>query len=81
MDAQRRWDHRGEQRQDNSTALWAEVRARRNALLAACDWTQLTDMADPQRVRWQPYRQALRDITNQDDPSNINWPIVPNLKD
>lgn len=55
---------------------WAEVRAERNALLAACDWTQLPD-APVDAVAWADYRQALRDITLQDDPFNITWPKEP----
>lgn len=44
--------------------LWAEVRDRRNALLAASDWTQLPDVPENIREAYKPYRQALRDITN-----------------
>jgi hypothetical protein len=26
---------------------------------------------------WRNYRQALRDITKQSDPSNLTWPTKP----
>lgn len=59
---------------------WTEVRARRAALLAACDWTQTLDapLTDAQRAAWAAYRQALRDITdNFDCPAQITWPEEP----
>lgn len=42
----------------------AQVRRVRDALLAACDWTQLPDAAlTPERAeRWRRYRQQLRDL-------------------
>ena len=39
------------------------LRQRRNQLLAECDWTQSEDVASAVRDAWKPYRQALRDIT------------------
>jgi hypothetical protein len=54
-------------------AQWGVVRAERNKLLAACDWTQLPD-ASADAAAWAVYRQALRDITNQANPFNIVWP-------
>lgn len=60
-------------------AQWDVVRAERNKLIAACDWTQLSDAAltNLQTAEWALYRQALRDITTQGDPFNINWPVSP----
>lgn len=55
---------------------WDTVRDRRNYSLATCDWTQLPDAPVDSTV-WAEYRQALRDITNQDDPFNIIWPQEP----
>jgi len=59
--------------------LWAQVRAKRNGLLAQSDWTQLPDspLTAAQKQAWAAYRQALRDITKQADPNNIQWPGVP----
>jgi hypothetical protein len=56
---------------------WATVRAERDALLRASDWTQLPDIPASTRAAWAPYRQALRDITQQADPFNIVWPVAP----
>ncbi len=54
------------------------VRSARNALLSACDWTQMTDVPAATRAVWQPYRQALRDITRQTGfPVDIHWPKAP----
>jgi hypothetical protein len=57
-------------------AQWAEIRAERNAKLAACDWTQLPD-APADTAAWATYRQELRDITTQNDPFDIIWPSLP----
>ncbi len=57
--------------------LWAAVRVQRNALLSASDWTQLPDVPGATQSAWTSYRQALRDITNQPDPSNVTWPTEP----
>lgn len=54
-----------------------EIRAQRNALLAACDWTQLAD-APADGLAWATYRQALRDIPEQAGfPANVVWPVAP----
>lgn len=60
---------------------WAAVRARRQRLLAASDWTDTASA--PYRLgqelydAWQEYRQELRDITLQPDPADIEWPSPP----
>lgn len=58
---------------------WSSVRADRNKLLADCDWTQLPDapLSNIEMQKWASYRQALRDITTQSNPFNIQWPTVP----
>jgi len=60
-------------------AQWAVVRAQRNQLIANTDWTQLPDAAltNIETANWASYRQALRDITTQSDPFNIEWPVSP----
>jgi hypothetical protein len=58
---------------------WPIVRAERNALLSASDWTQLPDVPLDTKEAWAAYRQALRDITNQPDPFNIVWPVPPGV--
>lgn len=55
----------------------AAVRADRNARLAACDWTQLSD-APVDDLAWAVYRQALRDVTSQAGfPWEVVWPDEP----
>jgi hypothetical protein len=56
---------------------WPLVRQQRDALLAKSDWTQLPDVPLATKDAWATYRQALRDITLQPDPFNIDWPTVP----
>jgi hypothetical protein len=60
--------------------LAAAARAKRDALLAASDWTQLPDspLAGEVRTAWATYRQALRDISDQQGfPQEIDWPETP----
>jgi hypothetical protein len=55
-----------------------EVRKIRNDLVAATDWTQGKDIAQSVSETWQPYRQQLRDITEQAGfPWTVVWPVVP----
>lgn len=58
----------------------ALARLRRDALIAASDWTLLQDapFTNEQRSVWVAYRQALRDVPQQEGfPSNIEWPEKP----
>lgn len=56
---------------------WAVVRAERDRLLTACDWTQVADApVDP--APWAAYRQTLRDIPQDfDSPDDVIWPEAP----
>lgn len=47
----------------------ANIRATRNQLLNACDWTQAVDCNIAKKTEWATYRQALRDL-----PSTITEP-------
>lgn len=61
----------------------ADIRAERDSLLRASDWTSLPD-ATPAggRAAWLEYRQALRDITNGlTDPATVVWPSPPTQRD
>jgi hypothetical protein len=60
-------------------AQWAAVRSDRNRRLTMSDWTQLPDapLTNTEATNWGSYRQALRDITTQSDPFNIEWPVPP----
>lgn len=58
--------------------LAAQVRADRDTRLAATDWTQGKDIPDSVSSLWAPYRQALRDVTNQSSfPQSVVWPERP----
>lgn len=48
----------------------------RNSLLYSSDWTQLADVAltETEKQSWRVYRQALRDMT-EDDFLSGNFPI------
>jgi len=55
----------------------AEARNQRDALLSASDWTQVSD-APVDQAAWATYRQALRDIPEQEGfPREIAWPAQP----
>lgn len=59
-------------------ALFTSAKEKRYSLLLNCDWTQLPDVPEETRLKWQDYRQALRDITLQEGfPENIIWPTKP----
>lgn len=47
----------------------ANIRATRNQLLNACDWTQAVDCTIAKKTEWATYRQTLRDL-----PSTITEP-------
>lgn len=54
-----------------------EARDLRGKLLAASDWTQVPDAPVDQAV-WATYRQALRDIPQQEGfPESVVWPTKP----
>ncbi|MCK7581117.1 MAG: phage tail assembly chaperone [Chromatiales bacterium] len=58
-------------------AAW-RARAERDRRIAATDWTQLPDVAEATKLKWQDYRQALRDVTTQPGfPERIDWPVAP----
>jgi len=53
------------------------IRTQRNKLLKESDWTQVAD-APVDKAAWATYRQALRDITEQDGfPVNVEFPAEP----
>lgn len=54
-----------------------QVRAERNRLLTASDWTQVAD-APVDQSAWAAYRQALRDVPSQEGfPHSVVWPDKP----
>ena len=61
----------------------ADVRAKRDALLSASDYTQATDYPSTYAMRtaWAEYRQQLRDVTKQAGfPASVVWPTPPTEK-
>lgn len=63
----------------DSEMAWTAVRSRRDQMLSASDWrvTKAMEAGEPQDPAWAAYRQALRDITDQADPTSIAWPQPP----
>tara|TARA_R100001198_G_scaffold96019_2_gene84110 strand:+ start:581 stop:856 length:276 start_codon:yes stop_codon:yes gene_type:complete len=60
---------------DPVAATATQVRAKRDALLAASDSMALADRITDE---WRTYRQALRDVPIQSGfPTNITWPTKP----
>lgn len=54
------------------------VRQQRDQLLAATDWTQAADVPQAIKDKYAAYRQALRDIPQQEGfPDNVVWPVEP----
>jgi hypothetical protein len=67
-----------EELQAKSDSQAAQVRKQRDDLLAACDWTQLSDTPVDKQA-WATYRQALRDISTQTGfPWEVVFPNDPN---
>lgn len=72
-------------REDNPSAERIElqraiVRKRRDSMLARCDWTQGDDAPEEVKALWKPYRQELRDVTEQAGfPFNVTWPEEPEV--
>lgn len=54
------------------------IRTKRDSFLSKSDWTQLSDVPLITLEKWKPYRQELRDITEQlNFPTTIIWPTTP----
>lgn len=63
-----------------SDLLAKDIRAERDALLTACDWTQMSDcpLSDTVKASWATYRQSLRDVPEQEGfPTDVVWPVSP----
>ena len=57
--------------------LWERVREVRNTLLLETDWIVLSDVVLSNKDAWLEYRQALRDMTNVDNPFDVIIPTKP----
>jgi len=64
--------------EDINAVLLEELRTERNKLLAETDWTQNNDVPETTTLKWQEYRQSLRDITEQyASVYDVVWPEKP----
>ena len=65
---------------DNEPSEEEKDRTQRGSLLEETDWIVIKylDIGEPVPQEWSDYRQALRDITEQDGfPGNVDWPEEP----
>ena len=73
---------------DAEEATWEEegparalvgLRAKRNTLLTESDWTQYNDspLTDEAKAEWVTYRESLRDLPENTDPTDPTWPTPP----
>lgn len=72
-------EYENEKNRGNLEIKWTEIRSERNSLLTKTDFTQLADSPFDESIKleFSKYRKLLRDITQQEDPYNINWPKMP----
>jgi hypothetical protein len=74
------FDYETEQWVGDTENQEAAVISKRNNLLYASDWTQLSNgpLTPEVQQEWANYRQQLRDITAQSGyPFNVVWPTPP----
>lgn len=61
-------------------ARWIEVKYHRNNTLAATDYLMISDVfnsfSDAEKAKIEDYRKKLRDITDQENPFSITWPVL-----
>lgn len=65
---------------DRLPGIAAQALAQRDKLLADCDWTQTLDapIDEDSKAAYRAYRQALRDVPEQEGfPRDIVWPELP----
>ena len=76
-------DMSAEEIQAAKDSAMAQLRSTRNALLLACDWTQMADCSISKKTEWATYRQTLRDFptTVSDARTTIDWPHNPDWVD
>jgi hypothetical protein len=74
---------RVERRQRKIPSVAALIRDRRKFLLEGSDWTQTLDnpLSEAKRAEWAAYRQALRDLPDEQGGVNsiddVAWPTPP----
>jgi hypothetical protein len=72
-------DLTAEEIQAAKDSAMSQLRATRNSLLLACDWTQIADCTIPKKAEWTTYRQTLRDLpsTITEPRTFTDWPHNP----
>jgi|TARA_R100000479_G_scaffold174523_2_gene122930 hypothetical protein len=73
-------EHEAAYRANIDSDAATRARARRNSLLADCDWAVLADspLTTAKKTEWKAYRQALRDISAAEGfPHTMEWPESP----
>ena len=69
-------DHR--ENDFSASALLCALRHSRDLKIAKTDWTQLPDVPDETKTKYQAYRQELRDITKTyKSLEEVVWPEEP----
>jgi len=57
---------------------WSQIKYHRDNTIASTDYLMTSDVfasfSEADKAKIVSYRQALRDITSQEDPFNISWP-------
>ena len=64
---------------DGTEVTWDTIRAKRDQLLAASDWTMIPG-ASVDQAAWSAYRQILRDLPQTYEatgPESVVWPTEP----
>jgi hypothetical protein len=57
---------------------WEQIRAQRDSLLTASDWTDLPNSPVKNKEAWLAYRQSLRDLPSTfKTPEEVVWPEKP----
>jgi len=59
----------------------ADLRSKRDRLLASCDWVMMSDSPIADKTAWENYRTQLRDITEGlttvEQVNAVTWPTKP----
>jgi hypothetical protein len=72
-----REEEQAEREEQAAVTTLENLRDRRDALLAASDWTQLPDVPVTKQKAWATYRQKLRDLPKTKNPADATWPTPP----
>jgi len=63
----------------DNAVTWDTIRAKRDQLIAASDWTMIPG-ATVDQAAWAAYRQVLRDLPQTyaaTGPESVVWPVEP----